>query len=76
MMTGFRLNFSPLKEPLGFVKLVEWVSSMRAYLASVCESNPEGREDWTSLFCAVSPRRLSFFAVGSEIKSLRSSVLG
>lgn len=29
MMTGFRLNFTPLKEPLGFVKLVEWVSSMR-----------------------------------------------
>lgn len=26
MMTGFRLNLSPLKEPLGFVKLVEWVS--------------------------------------------------
>lgn len=25
-MTGFRLNLSPLKEPLGFVKLVEWVS--------------------------------------------------
>lgn len=25
MMTGFRLNLSPLKEPLGFVKLVEWV---------------------------------------------------
>lgn len=27
MMTGFRLNFTPLKEPLGFVKLVEWVSA-------------------------------------------------
>lgn len=26
MMTGFRLNLSPLKEPIGFVKLVEWVS--------------------------------------------------
>ena len=28
MMTGFRLNFTPLKEPLGFIKLVEWVSAL------------------------------------------------
>lgn len=26
MQTGFRLNLSPIKEPLGFVKIVEWVS--------------------------------------------------
>uniref|UniRef100_A0A673MYF3 Synaptophysin-like 1 n=2 Tax=Sinocyclocheilus rhinocerous TaxID=307959 RepID=A0A673MYF3_9TELE len=26
MQTGFRLNWTPVKEPLGFVKLVEWVS--------------------------------------------------
>lgn len=31
MMTGFRLNLSPLKEPLGFVKLVEWVRYMHVH---------------------------------------------
>ncbi|XP_020499703.1 synaptophysin-like protein 1 [Labrus bergylta] len=30
-MTGFRLNFSPLKEPLGFVKLVEWLTAVFAF---------------------------------------------
>lgn len=40
MMTGFRLNFTPLKEPLGFVKLVEWVSAV----GSSCSAKPGGRE--------------------------------
>ncbi|XP_028306121.1 synaptophysin-like protein 1 [Gouania willdenowi] len=31
MMTGFRLNLSPLKEPLGFVKLVEWLTAVFAF---------------------------------------------
>ncbi|TNM91287.1 synaptophysin-like protein 1 [Takifugu rubripes] len=31
MMTGFRLNFTPLKEPLGFVKLVEWLTAIFAF---------------------------------------------
>lgn len=43
MMTGFRLNLSPLKEPLGFVKLVEWVS-VDVYTVCVCVSYPEDRE--------------------------------
>ncbi|XP_061770295.1 synaptophysin-like protein 1 [Nerophis ophidion] len=30
-MTGFRLNVSPLKEPLGFVKLVEWLTAIFAF---------------------------------------------
>ncbi|XP_034528903.1 synaptophysin-like protein 1 [Notolabrus celidotus] len=30
-MTGFRLNFSPLKEPLGFIKLVEWLTAVFAF---------------------------------------------
>ncbi|CAG12086.1 unnamed protein product, partial [Tetraodon nigroviridis] len=30
-MTGFRLNFTPLKEPLGFVKLVEWLTAIFAF---------------------------------------------
>uniref|UniRef100_A0A667XIF5 Synaptophysin-like 1 n=1 Tax=Myripristis murdjan TaxID=586833 RepID=A0A667XIF5_9TELE len=36
MMTGFRLNLSPLKEPLGFVKLVEWVSLMSIFAFGSC----------------------------------------
>lgn len=40
MMTGFRLNFTPLKEPLGFVKLVEWVSAV----GSAFSAKPGGRE--------------------------------
>ncbi|KAM8882991.1 synaptophysin-like protein 1 [Synchiropus splendidus] len=31
MMTGFRLNWSPLKEPLGFIKLVEWLTAIFAF---------------------------------------------
>ncbi|XP_008314008.1 synaptophysin-like protein 1 [Cynoglossus semilaevis] len=31
MMTGFRLNLSPLKEPLGFVKLVEWLTAIFSF---------------------------------------------
>lgn len=30
-MTGFRLNLSPLKEPLGFVKVVEWLTAIFAF---------------------------------------------
>lgn len=25
-MSGLQLNFGPLKEPLGFIKVLEWVS--------------------------------------------------
>ncbi|XP_072311009.1 synaptophysin-like protein 1 [Eucyclogobius newberryi] len=31
MMSGFRLNLSPLKEPLGFVKVVEWLTAIFAF---------------------------------------------
>lgn len=31
MMTGFRLNLSPLKEPIGFVKVVEWLTAIFAF---------------------------------------------
>ncbi|XP_056604443.1 synaptophysin-like protein 1 [Triplophysa dalaica] len=31
MQTGFRLNWSPLKEPLGFVKIVEWLAAVLAF---------------------------------------------
>lgn len=37
---------------------------------------PRGQGGLDLPFLRLSPRRLSFFAVGSEIKSLRSSVLG
>ncbi|KAJ8387008.1 hypothetical protein AAFF_G00161850 [Aldrovandia affinis] len=30
MMTGFRLNFAPVKEPLGFVKVLEWLTAVFA----------------------------------------------
>ncbi|KPP63659.1 synaptophysin-like protein 1-like [Scleropages formosus] len=31
MMTGLRLNWSPLKEPLGFIKVLEWFMAVFAF---------------------------------------------
>ncbi|XP_063052076.1 synaptophysin-like protein 1 [Engraulis encrasicolus] len=31
MMSGFRLNLTPLKEPLGFIKVLEWLTSIFAF---------------------------------------------
>ncbi|XP_067283186.1 synaptophysin-like protein 1 [Pseudorasbora parva] len=31
MQTGFRLNLTPVKEPLGFVKVVEWITAVLAF---------------------------------------------
>lgn len=36
MQTGFRLNWSPVKEPLGFVKIVEWVSKEQRDKPQIC----------------------------------------
>ncbi|XP_023825500.1 synaptophysin-like protein 1 [Salvelinus sp. IW2-2015] len=41
MITGFRLNLAPLKEPLGFIKFVEWdfgLTAAIAFLWLVCSS--------------------------------------
>ncbi|MCJ8743087.1 hypothetical protein PDJAM_G00089860 [Pangasius djambal] len=47
MQTGFRLNLSPVKEPLGFIKLVEWFTALFAF---GCCSGYSGR-NVISLFC-------------------------
>ncbi|KAB5542041.1 hypothetical protein PHYPO_G00086870 [Pangasianodon hypophthalmus] len=47
MQTGFRLNLSPVKEPLGFIKLVEWFTALFAF---GCCSSYSGR-NVISLFC-------------------------
>ncbi|KTF83372.1 hypothetical protein cypCar_00022447 [Cyprinus carpio] len=31
MQTGFKLNLTPVKEPLGFVKVVEWLTAVLAF---------------------------------------------
>ncbi|KAL7828286.1 hypothetical protein AOLI_G00314380 [Acnodon oligacanthus] len=31
MQTGFRFNLSPVKEPLGFIKVVEWLTAVFAF---------------------------------------------
>ncbi|KAF5893017.1 synaptophysin-like protein 1 [Clarias magur] len=48
MQTGFRLNLSPVKEPLGFIKLLEWFSAVFAF---GCCSSFNGT-NVISLFCA------------------------
>ncbi|TSX44499.1 Synaptophysin-like protein 1 [Bagarius yarrelli] len=47
MQTGFRLNLNPVKEPLGFIKLVEWFAALFAF---GCCSGYSGR-NVISLFC-------------------------
>lgn len=39
-MSSFQLNLNPLKEPLGFIKVLEWVSAARASEAENCASAP------------------------------------
>ncbi|KAF7694137.1 synaptophysin-like protein 1 [Silurus meridionalis] len=47
MQTGFRLNPSPVKEPLGFIKLVEWFAALFAF---ACCGGYSGR-NVISVFC-------------------------
>ncbi|XP_023694084.1 synaptophysin-like protein 1 isoform X1 [Paramormyrops kingsleyae] len=47
MMTGLRLNWAPLKEPLGFIKVLEW---LMAVLAFGCCAGYVGR-NVASIFC-------------------------
>uniref|UniRef100_A0A673MZG3 Synaptophysin-like 1 n=1 Tax=Sinocyclocheilus rhinocerous TaxID=307959 RepID=A0A673MZG3_9TELE len=49
MQTGFRLNWTPVKEPLGFVKLVEWVSKKIQILNSSIFTCPLS-DFWTSAY--------------------------
>ncbi|XP_057710941.1 synaptophysin-like protein 1 [Corythoichthys intestinalis] len=46
-MTGFRFNLSPLKEPLCFIKLVEWLTAIFAFGSCVNFS----AENTVSIFC-------------------------
>ncbi|XP_077091267.1 synaptophysin-like protein 1 [Siphateles boraxobius] len=48
MQTGFRLNLSPVREPLGFVKVVEWLTAVLAF--GTC-GGYTGRNQ-LSIFCA------------------------
>ncbi|KAG9280126.1 synaptophysin-like protein 1 [Astyanax mexicanus] len=48
MQTGFRFNWSPVKEPLGFVKVVEWLTAVFSFASC---SGFSGR-NFVSLFCA------------------------
>lgn len=47
MMSGFRLSASPLREPLGFVRLVEWLAAIFSF--GCCGSFSGTNE--VSLFC-------------------------
>ncbi|XP_060759824.1 synaptophysin-like protein 1 [Neoarius graeffei] len=47
MQTGFRLNLNPVKEPLGFIKLLEWFAALFAF---GCCGGYNGR-NVISLFC-------------------------
>uniref|UniRef100_A0A8C4MLD9 Synaptophysin like 1 n=1 Tax=Equus asinus TaxID=9793 RepID=A0A8C4MLD9_EQUAS len=53
-MSSFQLNLSPLKEPLGFIKVLEWIASIFAFatcggfkgkteIQVSCPKNPENR---------------------------------
>ncbi|XP_031420818.1 synaptophysin-like protein 1 [Clupea harengus] len=47
MMTGFRLNLTPLKEPLGFIKILEWLTAIFAFGSCGSYSG----QNVISLFC-------------------------